>query len=86
MVYLTCGGAGHNDEIDTGKFMLIKPEGFTRKSLDTVSIAGQPDVSLRNRKAKFRSVRTIGSGENGEISIRRFERVCEYLLESARRG
>lgn len=86
MVCLRCGGAGHNNEVDTGKFMLIQPKGFTRKSLDTISVAGQSDVSLGDCKAQSRTACAIGSGQNGQVPIRRFERVCEYLLESARRG
>jgi hypothetical protein len=83
---MRCGGAGHNNEVETVKFMLIQPEGFTRNSLDAISVAGQSDVSLGDCKAQSRTVCTIGSGQNGQVPIRRFERVCEYLLESTRRG
>ncbi|MFM2005022.1 MAG: hypothetical protein RLZZ09_677 [Pseudomonadota bacterium] len=86
MVCMRCGGAGHNNEVETVKFMLIQPEGFTRNSLDAISVAGQSDVSLGDCKAQSRTVCTIGSGQNGQVPIRRFERVCEYLLESTRRG
>jgi hypothetical protein len=86
MVCMRCGGAGHNNEVETVKFMLIQPEGFTRKSLDAISVAGQSDVSLGDCKAQSRTVCTIGPGQNGQVPIRRFERVCEYLLESTRRG
>jgi hypothetical protein len=86
MVCLRCGGAGHNNEVDTRKFMLIQPEGFTRKSLYAISVAGQSDVSLRDCKAQSRTVCSIGCGQNGEVPIRRFQRVCEYPLESTRCG
>lgn len=86
MVCMRCGGAGHNNEVETVKFMLIQPEGFTRNSLDAISVAGQSDVSLGDCKAQSRTVCTIGSGQNGQVPIRRFERVCKYLLESTRRG
>lgn len=38
MVCLSCMAAGHYDEIDTGKSVLIKPECFTRKALDSVTL------------------------------------------------
>jgi len=51
MVCMRCGGAGHNNEVETVKFMLIQPEGFTRNSLDAISVAGQSDASLGDCKA-----------------------------------
>lgn len=65
MVGLRCGGAGHNNEVDTGKLMPIQPEGFTRKTLDTISVAGQSDVSPGDCKAQSRTVCAIGSCQNG---------------------
>lgn len=86
MVSLDGGGAGHYDKIKTRQGVLMQPEGFSRQPLDAITVLGQLDMALGYRQTQPGVLRAVGSGEHGQVLVRRFGGVLENLPEIARRS
>jgi len=81
MICLNCGGPSHYYDIDAGELMLLLTECFAGQPLDPVPVAGPLDLPFGYGQAQSRVVSVVGSGQYGQVAIRRFGRSGENLAE-----
>jgi len=69
MICLGCGGARHDDKVETGQLSLMQSKGLSADALDPVAVCGFPHLPLGDGQAQPREVASIGARHDAEVVI-----------------